>query len=545
MAKRLLALVLAAAIALSVGVTFRPQAAQAATNPVTAMSVATQPQLAYVEMNTLDLSGLSVTLIYSDTTTATVGFADLAANGVTLAYSNGWLATQGDMLTVAGFNGLTIVLTCGKVTAETGALAVTVNSAYDVNGDGKVDAADLALIMANLNKKATASAAAKKCDVNGSGTVDTLDYALVANYIAGVSGAATPEPAPTPEPDILAESIAIDPETVSLQVDETTQLMAVFTPADTTDQSVTWASSDDAKATVDADGLVTAVAATDADAPVIITATATASGLTATCEVTVTAPEPDTSEWIPVAKAMVQGDIYAVDPAGKFKLFDEYDKVVAAPPDSANPYLPPVNTGAAVNDNVWRSAGANWDVQYETYFTINFGTQCELTNIWVYDGPSYAPATYVHPDTVDKPYEVYGGQFQVWSGALDTGTLLGTVTIENVGQWKDIDLTGLNADGYLTTDTLSFRKVQDTVNNRYAWSGGNWTSDAGQYVCDVCVPEVAIKGTPLGTLTTDPVVDNDWTPTPDGRTPTVFDLDMRDLIGTNGFFTDNQDNYSP
>ncbi|MCL2461975.1 MAG: dockerin type I domain-containing protein, partial [Defluviitaleaceae bacterium] len=157
---------------------------------LTGIAVETQPKLTYTETDKLDLSLLSVTLSYSDGSTQTVPYADFAADGgFALAYPNGDAAAQGDVMTAA-YNGLTIAITYGDFTANTGALSVTVNAAYDVNGDGKVDSADLALIMANLNKKAATNAVTKKCDVDGSGMVDMNDYALVAAYIAAVAAAA-------------------------------------------------------------------------------------------------------------------------------------------------------------------------------------------------------------------------------------------------------------------------------------------------------------------------------------------------------------------
>lgn len=160
--------------------------------PVAALvsvSVETQPKLAYTELDTLDLSGLRVTLNYSGGMTKTVGYADFAANGITLAYSNGKAAAQGDVLKTAIHNGLVIVITCGGFTAKTGALSVKINSKYDINGDGKVDASDLALIMSNLNKKASTNAVTKKCDLDGDGVVTMADYNMLAAYIAEIAKA--------------------------------------------------------------------------------------------------------------------------------------------------------------------------------------------------------------------------------------------------------------------------------------------------------------------------------------------------------------------
>lgn len=81
---------------------------------------------------------------------------------------------------------------------------------------------------------------------------------------------------------VEATGIAINPENLALKVGESNQLSVVFTPENTTDKSVTWASSDEAVATVDENGKVTAVAVSKA----VITAT-TANGLKAECAITV------------------------------------------------------------------------------------------------------------------------------------------------------------------------------------------------------------------------------------------------------------------
>ncbi|MDE6523115.1 MAG: Ig-like domain-containing protein, partial [Muribaculaceae bacterium] len=81
---------------------------------------------------------------------------------------------------------------------------------------------------------------------------------------------------------ISVESISISESELSLTEGETATLTATIAPENATDKSVTWSSSDEAVATVSADGVVTAIKAGTA----IITA-ASSNGKTATCEVTV------------------------------------------------------------------------------------------------------------------------------------------------------------------------------------------------------------------------------------------------------------------
>ncbi|MDE6491374.1 MAG: Ig-like domain-containing protein, partial [Muribaculaceae bacterium] len=79
-----------------------------------------------------------------------------------------------------------------------------------------------------------------------------------------------------------AASIKLNKTEATLKATETISLEATIAPETTTDKSVTWSSSDTNIATVDDNGVVTAVAVGKAT----ITAT-TANGLTATCEITV------------------------------------------------------------------------------------------------------------------------------------------------------------------------------------------------------------------------------------------------------------------
>ena len=80
---------------------------------------------------------------------------------------------------------------------------------------------------------------------------------------------------------IAAEEVTLNSTEISIKVDETFTLTATVAPADTTDPTVTWTSSDESIATVE-DGIVKGIAAGTAKI------TATCGDVTAQCAVTVT-----------------------------------------------------------------------------------------------------------------------------------------------------------------------------------------------------------------------------------------------------------------
>ncbi|MGK0743573.1 Ig-like domain-containing protein [Yokenella regensburgei] len=85
-------------------------------------------------------------------------------------------------------------------------------------------------------------------------------------------------------PVVNVTGATVAPTTASIAVAATQQLTATVAPANATDKTGAWSSSDETKATVSASGLVTGVAAGTAN----ITFTTTDGGKTATCAVTVT-----------------------------------------------------------------------------------------------------------------------------------------------------------------------------------------------------------------------------------------------------------------
>ena len=89
-------------------------------------------------------------------------------------------------------------------------------------------------------------------------------------------------------PVVSVTGVELNKESTSLEVGETETLVATVAPENATNKAVTWASDDETVATVDENGVVTAVAAGTAT----ITVTTTDGSFTDDCEVTVTAADP-------------------------------------------------------------------------------------------------------------------------------------------------------------------------------------------------------------------------------------------------------------
>ena len=88
--------------------------------------------------------------------------------------------------------------------------------------------------------------------------------------------------------EVAVQSIAVSPEEKTVPVGESVQLSVVFTPENATNQKVVWTTDDEAVATVDENGVVTAVAMGET------MISALASGFRAQCRVTV----PDNTVYV-------------------------------------------------------------------------------------------------------------------------------------------------------------------------------------------------------------------------------------------------------
>ncbi len=98
-------------------------------------------------------------------------------------------------------------------------------------------------------------------------------------------------------PVVNADKVTIDFTEKTLEEGESVTLTVTFTPENTTDKTVVWTTSDPEVATVDENGVVTAVGEGSA------TITATCGEVSATCQVTVNKPEPIEPPVPPVVNA--------------------------------------------------------------------------------------------------------------------------------------------------------------------------------------------------------------------------------------------------
>jgi len=104
--------------------------------------------------------------------------------------------------------------------------------------------------------------------------------------------------------------ISVNPTSLALTTGQTGQVEAVITPANATNKSVAWSSSNGAVATVSITGVVTAVS----PGTVVITATSVDGGFTASSSVTVTDPV------VPVTGVTLNHTSYSIEEGNQFQL---------------------------------------------------------------------------------------------------------------------------------------------------------------------------------------------------------------------------------
>lgn len=125
---------------------------------------------------------------------------------------------------------------------------------------------------------------------------------------------------------IPVESVTVSEESIEIKIGETFTLTATVLPENAEDKTVTWSSSDDAIATVSADGVVTGVAVGNA------TIVAAAGQRTAVCSVKVSGADSGDDPIADIKTDWTVGELFDVPQYGKgvvFQVGEDFIKVVS------------------------------------------------------------------------------------------------------------------------------------------------------------------------------------------------------------------------
>ncbi|MBR6282871.1 MAG: Ig-like domain-containing protein, partial [Muribaculaceae bacterium] len=214
-----------------------------------------------------------------------ISVASVNQSGVVTAVGEGTAA-----ITATTTDGSYITRTCAVTVSPILVTSVTLNTTSTSIQVGGTTTLTATVLPSNATNKAltwsSSNTAVATVNSNGVVTAKTIGTATVTASAQDGSGkSASCIVTVTP---ILATGITLAPTTATLEVNQTVALTATVLPSDATCKTVAWQSSNTAVATVDDNGIVTAVG----DGTAVITATtADGSNLSATCLVTVTRPQ--------------------------------------------------------------------------------------------------------------------------------------------------------------------------------------------------------------------------------------------------------------
>jgi len=192
-------------------------------------------------------------------------------SGGTLTLDGGAFTNTGDLPAITVASGATLVIPEGSTARVTTSNPDT--KAIDLAPGSTVQQGDTAITISG-------SSQAGESYVDNDGVIHLAAGSTVGDKTLESGGTVDSSGAVT-ENTVPVQSVTLDKPTLSLAVGGSEALAATVLPADAADKNVTWTSSDENIATVDAAGTVTAVAEGTA------TITATAGGKTASCVVTV------------------------------------------------------------------------------------------------------------------------------------------------------------------------------------------------------------------------------------------------------------------
>ena len=258
--------------------------------------VTVKPLVVEAEGVTLDKTTLNLTEGETATLSATVSPENTTDKTVTWTSSDATVASVNTGGVVTGLKAGTATITVSTINGLTATCDVTVKAAtVEASGltlnleetelvNGKTVQLQATVIPGHATDKNVTwtSSDATVASVNASGLVTALKSGKATITASTANGLKATCEVTVVAATVDASGLELNLEEAEIVEGESVQLQATVLPADATDKTVTWTSSDAAVATVNASGLVTALKPGQAT----ITATS-ANGLKAICEVTV------------------------------------------------------------------------------------------------------------------------------------------------------------------------------------------------------------------------------------------------------------------
>ncbi len=289
---------------------------------------------------------LTATLLPEDATDKSVvwsssdaGVATVDKNGLTTAVSVGTA-----IITATSVNGLTAE--CMVTVSPTPVESVTLNLSEMTLKSGETLQLTATLRPENATDKSVVWVSSDTgvviVDENGLVTAVSVGTAIItATSVNDLTAKCTVTVSPTP-----VESITLNHVETTLRCGETLQLTATLHPENATDRSVVWSSSDTGVATVDENGLVTALSIGTA----VIKAT-TLQGVSDECKIIV--------EVTPVSKVVIDEQAMGVSPDGKLNMRVGDTKAIIATVEPENAIDIPLSYESDNSDVVYVDENGN------------------------------------------------------------------------------------------------------------------------------------------------------------------------------------------
>ena len=290
------------------------------------------------------------------------------------------------------------------------------------------------------------------------------------------------------EKEVAVSSVSLNRSSAELTVGETLRLSATVSPADATDRTVTWSSSNSSVATVSPSGEVTAAAVGSANI------TASAGGKSASCAVTVIKPtisvtsvtlDRERLDLTVGGTAKLTATVSPADATDKSVIWESSDSSVATVDSDGNVKALKGGTSTVTAKAGGKSASALVDVMDVTPAEVSVGAEGGDIKVTVVTTRKYhveSKPDWITEGTVDKQVHT----FRV-AANLQTTERSGVIAIcDEVGTCFSCQVKQEGAKAYLTVEPGSAEFDNDGGMATFRVSSNvRWTASADASWCEV------------------------------------------------------------